>query len=264
MTQRRQSAPHRRLASSGFTLIELMVAITISIFLLAGMVILLQNVRSTYNTENSLATLEDNERLTMMLMTNVIQSAGYFPQPMINTAASSMPASTNFPNDQGSPAMLGGTNAQGATIVVRFAADSTTPALMNCMGQSETGAAIDWENSFYIDPSGNLDCQVTDGLTNVASPPVTIATGLTTNTNATTNPAGMTIFYGVSTGTAVAPTCMDTYKSAAQMSSTDWANVCAVKVTLTFLNPVPPPDGSDPTISFTRVIAVMNMVGAST
>lgn len=264
MTSRRQPALNRRLAASGFTLVELMVAITISIFLLAGMVILLQNVRATYKTQNSLATLEDNERLTMMLMTNVIQSAGFFPQPMINTAASSMPASTNFPNDNGSPSMLGGSNAQGDTIVVRFAADSTSPTLMNCMGQSETGAAIDWENTFYIDPTGNLECQVTNGLTNAASPPVTIATGLTTNTNANTNPAGMVILYGVSTGTAVAPTCVDTYKSAAQMTSADWPNVCAVKVTLTFLNPVPPPDGSKPTISFTRVIAVMNMVGAST
>ncbi len=261
MTPRRPSASHRPPSSSGFALIELMVAIAISIFLIGGMMVLLQNVRSTYTTETSLSTLEDNERLAMMLLTDVIQSAGYFPEPLINTAASTMPASTNFPSDPGSPSILGSSNAQADTLIVRFAADTTTPNLMNCMGQTDTGASIDWENDFYVDPNGNLTCQVTNGLTNAASTPVVIASGLTTNTNATTNPAGMTILYGVPTGTAITPTCMDTYKTAAQMSSTDWANVCAVKVTLTFANPVP---GGSPYVQFTRVIGVMNMLGAST
>jgi type IV pilus assembly protein PilW len=257
MRTRRFIASIRPRVSSGFTLIELMVAITISIFLIGGMMILLQNVRSTYTMQTSLATLEDNERLAMTLITEVVQSAGYFPQPMLNSAASTMPASNNFPNDAGSPSMLGGANAQGDTIVVRFAADSTAPDLMNCMGQTDSGAAIDWENTFYVDPSGNLTCQVTDGLTNTASTPVVIASGLTTNTNTTTNPPGMTILYGVPTGTSTAPTCMDTYKTAAQMSATDWGNVCAVKVTLTFADPVP---SGPATVSLTRVIAVMNKV----
>lgn len=264
MTPRKSSAPHQRHVSSGFTLVELMVAIVISIFLVGGMMVVLQNVRSTYTTQTKLATLEDNERLAMTLMTDVIQSAGYFPQPMDNTAASAMPASNNFPSESGLPSMLGGTNTQGDTVVVRFAADATAPDLMNCMGQTETGAAVDWENAFYVDANGNLTCQVTNGLTNAPSAPVVLATGLTTNTNAGTNPAGLTILYGVPTGVAAAPTCMDTYKTAAQMSSTDWANVCAVKVTLSFTNPVPPPNGTASPIQFTRVIAVMNMTGAST
>ncbi len=264
MTPRKPSAPHQRRVSSGFTLVELMVAIVISIFLVGGMMVVLQNVRSTYTTQTKLAALEDNERLAMTLMTDVIQSAGYFPQPLINTAASAMPASNNFPSENGSPSMLGGTNTQGDTVVVRFAADTTTPALINCMGQSGPGAPIDWENDFYVDAEGNLTCQVTNGLTNAQSTAVILASGLTTNTDANTNPAGLTILYGVPTGTATAPTCMDTYKTAAQMSSTDWTNVCAVKVKLTFANPVPPPGGTVSPISFTRVIAVMSKTGAST
>jgi type IV pilus assembly protein PilW len=251
------------LLSRGFTLVELMVAMAISLFLIGGMMVVLQNVRSTYSTQTKLASLEDSERLAIMLMADVIQSAGYFPQPLVNTAASVMPASNNFPGETGSPSMTETANAQGDTITVRFAADATAPNLMNCMGQT-TGALVDWENYFYVDPSGNLTCQVTNGATNVASAAVVLATGLTTNTNAVTNPAGMTILYGVSSGTASSPTCMDIYKTSAQMAAADWANVCAVKVTLTFVNPVPPADGSRPTVSFTRVIAVMNMTGATT
>lgn len=249
----------------GFTLVELIVAMAIALFLIAGMAIVLQNISSTYSTQTKLATLADNERLAMMLMTDVIQSAGYFPDPMDNTAASAMPASNNFPNDSGLPSMLGSSNTQGDSITVRFAADPTSPNLMNCMGQTQPGAQIDWENSFYIDASGNLTCVVTDGATNAASTPVVLATGLTTNTSASTNPAGMTILYGVSTGTAVNPTCADTYMTAAQVQTGGyWNTVCAVKVTLTFTNPVPPADGSQPFIQFTRVIAVMNMAGATT
>lgn len=263
-THRISHAAYQRPIQRGFTLVELLVAMVISLFLIGGIMIVLQNVRSTYATQTKLATLEDSERLAMMLMSDVVQSAGYFPQPLINTAAVAMPASNNFPGDAGYPAMLGTPNTQGDTITVRFAADSTAPNLMNCMGQTETGAQIDWENYFYVDAAGNLTCQVTNGATNAASTPVVLATGLTTNTNATTNPAGMTILYGVSSGTASAPTCMDIYKTSAQMQTTDWPDVCAVKVTLTFVNPVPPADGKQPTISFTRVIAVMNMAGAST
>lgn len=264
MTPRRTHQPGcHRLASPGFTLVELMVAMAISLFLIGGMVAVLQNVRSTYSTQTKLAALEDSERLVMMLMADVVQSAGYFPQPLSNTAAAAMPASTNFPGAAGSPSMTETANAQGDTIIVRFAADSTAPNLMNCMGQTDGGATIDWENNFYVDASGNLTCQVTNGATNVASAPVILATGLTTNTNATTNPAGMTILYGVSTGTASSPTCVDLYKTVAQMAATDWPNVCAVKVTLRFVNPVAPPGSTSPWVAFTRVIAVMNMAGAS-
>ncbi|HEX8756690.1 MAG TPA: prepilin-type N-terminal cleavage/methylation domain-containing protein [Steroidobacteraceae bacterium] len=259
---RTQLAARRHPLTGGFTLVELMVAMAISLFLIGGMLVVLQNVRSTYSTQTKLASLEDSERLAMMLMSDVIQSAGYFPQPLSNTAAGEMPASNNFPGEAGSPAMTETANTQGDTITVRFAADTTSPTLMNCMGQTAS-TPVDWENYFYVDPKGNLTCQVTNGATNAASNPVILATGLTTNTNATTDPPGMTILYGVTSGTASAPTCMDIYKTSAQMTAADWPYVCAVKVTLTFVNPTPPPDGTKPTVSFTRVIAVMNMAGAS-
>lgn len=259
-----QHAARRHPLSGGFTLVELMVAMAISLFLIGGMLVVLQNVRSTYSTQTKLASLEDSERLAMMLMSDVIQSAGYYPQPLTNTAGGEMPASTNFPSEPGSPAMTEtAANTQGDTIIVRFAADTTSPTLMNCMGQTAS-IPVDWENYFYVDAKGNLTCKVTNGATNAAiGNPVILATGLTTNTNATSDPQGMTILYGVSSGTASPPTCVDIYKTSALMTAADWPKVCAVKVTLTFVNPTPPPDGTKPTVSFTRVIAVMNMAGAS-
>jgi hypothetical protein len=47
------------------------------------------------------------------------------------------------------------------------------------------------------------------------------------------------------------------------MQPADWINICAVKVTLTFINPLNPPGGPKPTIDFTRVIAVMDTAGVN-
>lgn len=245
-------AAKRRAASLGFTLIEMMVAMAIAIFLIGGMAAVLGNVRTTYQTQTKLATLEDNQRLAMMLMADVVESGGYFPNPLNNTAGASLPQSNNFPT-AGTPSVIGSTDANGNDIItVRFAAPPGDTSLMNCMGQTNTGVApsIDYENTFSLDGSGNLICTVTNGATNaqIAAPAILVS-GLSKT-------SGMTILYGVSTGTASGGTCVDTYMNAAAVTTAnDWGNVCSVKVTLTFPNPI----GSTPaTISFKRVIAVMN------
>lgn len=268
---RSRAAAHgggRRL-SSGLTLIELMVALTIALFLIAGMVTILENIHTTYTNERELASLENNERLAMTLMTDVVQSAGYFPDPMSNSAGVALPASNNFPSNPGSPSLIGATNANGNDqFVVRFAAGAGNTSLMNCMGQTNSGAGevspyIDWESAFAVDGNGDLTCQVTNGATNAAGSVVTLVTGLATGQNG--EPAGMTVLYGVDTGHTTPGSCMDTYMNAVTVTHDGyWGDVCTLKVTLTFLNPVPQPGGAQSYINFTRVIAVMNMTGMST
>lgn len=254
-----RTGPRPRAAARGFTLVEMMVAMAIALFLIGGMAAVLANIRSTYGAQTKLAALEDNQRLAMMLMANVVESGGYFPTPLNNTAAASLPQSNNFPS-AGSPSVIGSTDANGNDIItVRFAAPPGDTSLMNCLGQTNAAVApsIDYENTFSLDANGNLTCTVTNGATNaqVAAPAILVS-GLTNGTHG--NPAGMVIKYGVSTGTASGGTCMDTYMTAAQVTTAnDWGAVCSVKVTLTFPNPVPMA-GTSTTLSFTRVIAVMN------
>jgi type IV pilus assembly protein PilW len=80
---------HRHL--SGFTLIELMIAITLAIFLVGGLLMMVQSTRNTVTTQTQLAQLQDNERLVLTFMTEVIESTGYFPNPKLYTAAGVMP-----------------------------------------------------------------------------------------------------------------------------------------------------------------------------
>ena len=61
---------------------------------------------------------------------------------------------------------------------------------------------------------------------------------------------------------AVSNNSVDTYLNAAQMTAANWTNVIAVKVTLTFTNPLYVAGGSQPqTISIPNVVAVMGRAG---
>lgn len=246
--------------TSGFSLIELMVALTIALFLIGGMMVILQNVHSTYSEQLALSQLEDNERLAMTLITEVIQSAGYFPDPATYTSTTALPISPSF-TTAGTPALIGGSNTQGDTIVVRYAPDGTGD-MYNCMGGTNAVSPYDvWENTFQVDASGELTCTFWSQSANATQSNVVLVKGLTNGQGG--QPAGMQILYGVNTGTASGGTCVDTYMSAAQVTAaSDWGNVCSVRVTLTFVNPIP--GTGQPTVQFVRTIAVMNQAGANT
>lgn len=251
--------PPRR--QSGLTLIELAVTMVIALFLLAGVLMMVQNTRTTYSNQTELAQLQDNERLAMTIMTDVIQSSGYFPDPTKNDAASAFPADTTF--GKVGQAVFGaqsGSTPQDS-IAVRFRT-SHLPAgvgdgILNCLGTSNTtGADHTYVNAFDLgaaDASGNraLECTLsTDG---VAAAPQTLVGGI----------QDMQIYYGVKR-TTTNDFNVDTYLRAGDMQPTDWVNVTSVRLILTFANPVAPGTGPAAPIKFERVIAVMNRAGVMT
>lgn len=255
-TGARRSSP----TANGFSLIELMVALTIALFLIGGMMVILQNVHSTYSEQLALSQLEDNERLAMTLVTEVIQSAGYFPNPASYTSTTALPVSPSF-TTAGSPVLIGGSNAQGDTIVVRYAPDGTGD-MYNCMGGTNGVAPFDvWENTFQVDASGELTCTFWSQSANATQSNIVLVKGLSTGSGGL--PAGMTILYGVNTGSAAGGSCVDTYMTATQVTAnSDWGNVCSVQVKLNFVNPIPGTGAA--TVQFIRTIAVMNQAGANT
>lgn len=255
-------ATRRAHPAAGLSLVELMVAITIALFLIAGMAVILQNVKNTYTEEQGLAQLQDNARLAMTLMTDVVDSAGYFPNPTLYSAQTALPASPSFAA-AGTPVITGGTTVQGDTVTVRYAPDNSQD-LYNCMGGTNSFAPYDtWENTFSVvstsATTAALECTFWSKQYG-ASGPVALVSGLTNGSGG--SPKGMTIEYGVSTQTEAAGTCLDTYKTSAQMAATDWANVCAVKVTLNFINPVQA-GGTAAFIPLTIVIPIMNAAGGT-
>ena len=69
----------------GFTLVELMVTVAIALFLLGGLLTIVQTVRQSNISQQALAQLQDEQRFTITVITDAIQSAGYFANPLTDT-----------------------------------------------------------------------------------------------------------------------------------------------------------------------------------
>jgi type IV pilus assembly protein PilW len=226
------------------TLIEVMIAITVAMFLLMGVMSILSGTRAATQTQRQLAQMQDNERLAMTVMTDVIQAAGYYPNPTVNVAATYMPVSAPFVV-AGFGLAGTSTTAGPDTISVRYATQATDGAI-NCVGTSTASATpVTFVNKFSLDTvNKNLQCQFNGGAQ------VALVNGIT----------NIRIWYGVNT-VATGQQCADTYYRASEVTANNkWGNVCSVKVELTFDNPWKP---TSP-VKFTRVIAVMNTAGANT
>jgi type IV pilus assembly protein PilW len=235
--------PLRRQA--GLTLIELLVALAVALFMLGGLFTITMNTRNTFDRQKVLAQLQDSERLAMTIVGDVVQAAGYYPNPTVTNAAGALPALGLFVSP-GQP-MLGtsAVAAPGDTISVRYVTNPND-GIINCVGGTNTGAIAQlYVNVFSIDPAGNLGCS----LNGLAFTP--LVAGVQT----------MQIYYGVKTNFAAANGAVDSYLRANEMTVADWNNVVAVRVIITFLNPLAAQPGQPATINVERVIAVMSRTG---
>jgi type IV pilus assembly protein PilW len=249
---------------AGFTLVELSVAMLVALFLAIGLVTILQNNRATYSNQTALAQLQDNQRLAMTMLNDVVQEAGYYPDPTTNTVTSTLPAITI---GSGTP-VTGALQAQqtvagiyqaanpGDSIAVRYATASGDGILL-CDGTSNTsGAMTTYTNTYSINASGQLVCQVSVGNA-AASTARTLVSGI----------QRLNIMYGVKRDFTSSNNNVDTYVRADQMTTTDWMNVSSVKVAVVFVNPMATTPkgvavpGQPTTFTFQRIIAIMNRAG---
>ncbi len=236
----------------GFTLVELMVTVAIALFLIGGLLTILQNVRSAYNNQQSLSQLQDQQRFAMTVLTDVIQAGGYFPDPVAWGPSSALPAAGAYVAGQA----FTGTHARGApdSIGVRYRT-AISDGVILCDGSTNTALAPTglYTNNFtVVPPAGNtpgqLLCQLNDGAA------VPLVNGV----------QGLLIYYGVKRDFTFNDYNVDTYLLADQMDPADWNNISAVRLILTFTNPMANQAGQPATIDFERVIEVMGRAGVHT
>src|SRR5438105_5476481 len=150
----RTHCPESRRRQSGLSLVELMVAMTIGLFLMAGITASFVNVKLTFVSQHALAELQDNERLALAILTNAVQAAGYFPDPLSTTSTGALPARKdssygNFADGQGlvgTPATL----TVGQTLTSRYVAGNGD-ALGDCLGRrNTTGSPALIVNTFSV------------------------------------------------------------------------------------------------------------------
>jgi type IV pilus assembly protein PilW len=266
---KRSTRSRRRLwtAERGYSLVEMMVAIAVALFLLAGMVSILQTTRRSSGNQTALTQLQDSERIAMTMLSSSIETAGYYPDPDTNSIADQLAALGNFQVGQvvfgGTNPLLINGNSTGDILTVRYNANPKEDVI-NCQGTSNVNLVnpAKYVNTFAIQLDANnvpyLGCSVDGG--NTYAP-------------LATNVSKMEISYGVSTASTVPNTTgvpVDTYLATADMVNAGelnpylWTNVYSVKVKLTFPNPMPGQPGVSPQpIQFTRVIGIMSRIGVN-
>jgi type IV pilus assembly protein PilW len=246
-----------RVAQRGFTLIEILIALLIGLFLLGALLAIVQANRHAFFDQSQLGQLHDSERMAMSLMADVIQSAGYFPDPTSNTSGLLIagPAPSPAPAFIAGQAITGvaGTTPPGASITVRYVT-APNDGILNCSGLSNTGATnVVYVSTFKV-MGGQLVCIMNGQQFNLVS-----GIGNSTTTSGITN---MKVLYGVKANTAATGNNVDSYLTADLMTSTNWNSVISVVITLTFTNPLYTGTAPQPaTFDVTRTISVMNQVG---
>ncbi len=239
-----------RIAHRGFTLIELMIAVLIALFLIGGLLTLVSGMKRASVSQGGQSQLQDNERLAASLITGVIQSAGYFYDPTVNTAATALPVVAPFTFAGQSIFGVGAwvDAPPGNSITVRYLTKGNDN-IINCTGNTSAVPAS-FVNTFRVDAAtGDLICVLNGGA------PVHLATGI----------QNLQIYYGVQTDPAATTHSVDAYLDAAAVTAgTYWANVISVKIRLTFVNPLANQPSQPATIVFERVIDAMNKAGVST
>jgi type IV pilus assembly protein PilW len=219
------------------------VALFIGLFLLGALLTIVQTNRTVFGNQNQLAQLEDSERMALSMMSDVIQSAGYFPSPTQNTLLGSLVASGSFAAGQSI------TGIAGDQISVRYMT-ANNDGILNCSGLSNTsGANVLYVNQFQV--TGNqLVCNMNG-----------------TSYTLVNNVTNLSVMYGVKSSAAATGNNVDTYMNAAQVTAQNlWGSVISVLIQLTFTNPMyvasqPTTAVNQPTVSIQRVVGVMNQDG---
>lgn len=213
------NAPRQRQA--GLTLVELMVALTIGLFIALALGAIFVNAKSTFVAQDRLASLHDNERLAVAVLTAGVQLAGYFPDPAARTAAEALPAAgtaqstVQFVDGQGM-AGKSGTGGASDTLAVRFVSASGD-GLLNCQGSVNTSGSNQLVTNLYsISANNELQCAVN------GNAPVPLVS----------NVSAMAVLYGTD---STASGNIDKYLPASAVTTGAlWGRVKSLQVTLTF------------------------------
>lgn len=241
----------------GLSLVELMVALVLSLFLLAGVITIFVNTKVGYSGQQALAALQENQRLAASVLSNTVRQAGYYPYSSTNSNLVYFPANARF---AGNGQVVYGTNS---TIMVRYVT-APNDGVLDCNGGTNTGTTQLFQTDIIgLDPNTHaLECATVVTGSNSAGTPYPIVSPLG---GQPFNPSGggisgMHVLYGVA---PLHTSSVEQYLDASQITSHGiWMQVRSVMITLDFDNPLydpKHPDGQPQTVTMTRVINLQNL-----
>jgi len=256
----RLNAPRRQPAVSrtaGFTLVEMMVAMAIAMIVLLGLSVTFVNLKSTFNSQDKFAQLQDNERLALSMLTTSLNEAGYWPNPwsMDRAKALTLSSDPTYGTMQPGWAVFGQAAVAGPPVVTENLQTAYVSAsgdgVLTCQGGTNTsGSNGKIRNVFYVqtDPStgiSSLGCAVLFNDSTTTSPGAAW-------TPIINNVQSMSVMYGVDSD---GDNLVDKYLGPADVTTQSlWGNVKSAQITLNFTNPYSP--GS--TIPWVYTVNLMN------
>lgn len=151
-------AKHQR----GFTLLEIFVAITISLILLAGVLQIFLHAKTTYNLSTSLAQLQENARFIENYLVRIIRLAGYRSQPPVRSDFTPMANVFTSANPYISGTHGAGINGSD-TLTVRYQGSGNgtgTPdgSVLDCLNVAVDANTVA-TNVFSLTNNYELQCQ---------------------------------------------------------------------------------------------------------
>ena len=232
---RRKSVAH--LCQQGLTLIEMMVAMTIGLVFLLALSALFLSFKQTSMGQNGIAQMQDDQRMAMTILSQVIQSAGYFPNPASATVSTALSADTStvsgvsFTAGQIIYGVDSGVSSTPDTLYLRYQS-AQNDGVVNCQGGTNASSTT----ATYINQlsASATTLQLTCGLNGATA--VGVVGGLNPSSAATCTRIGyvgisnVKFLYGFD---AAGSGSVTRYASAGVVSN--WSYVYAVKPVITQL-----------------------------
>lgn len=235
----------RRPRHQGFTLVELMIALTLGLVVTAAIGYVFLSSKRSLNYGQGMARLQENQRSSLIILNTVLRQAGYVYDTFTYTSPSMAfpgPPYAVFGGSatSGLSSTFVGSNSNVSTagdfIEIAFVGDDdgtgTTGSMRNCLGTLVKRSEISL-NVFYVNKAANekvpsLYCsaeQVVLGspstVSGTAPPPQPLIYGV----------SSLTVTYGIDS--SLPPDrAVDYYATTSQMSSTLWPKVMSLGLRL--------------------------------
>jgi type IV pilus assembly protein PilW len=226
----------------GLSLVELMVAVAIGLFMLSGFAASFVGVKRSFVAQDRLASLQDSERLALGLLTATVQAAGYHPDPLNQPAPVALPsATTEFGSFAPGQGVAGTGDAQAATSLTTRYVIAPGETLADCAGRrNETGAPLLVVNTYTVGADRTLRCSIDGGASSIAL---------------VNQVQSLSVLYGAAADAGH----VDRYLSADEVTAAGlWNRVRSARITVRFVNPYAGTPGEPATIDWMQHVNLMN------
>lgn len=231
MTTKRDTIRQYKLSlkrQSGISLIEIMIALVISLILLAGLSQIFISNKQAYRLQESVSYVNNNARFAMFFLQDVVAAAGYKgdPSESDNDAfpAGAVAGCGTFAKGQ----YINGGAAATDLFCVRmkspnYSAGVNDLAVMTDCAGTNIAAGVIVTSRFFISANNELSCATVHSDGTTANQPLV--------DNVTINNLATDLVFGLDTDN---DKMVDTTKDATTIATSDWPDVISVNISLNF------------------------------